>query len=163
MKLSISLLVLLPVIAFANPFDGFVGEYKVSSELVVTSSDAADCARIQMDRLSEVKIRKGDYGFKNTHVVTLVRGGMYLSYPIAEYYREYGPTNSSDYVVYAKTTGDENSAKNERGVKSPNTSKKFVIALEKQAGETNLKMTTEGTVNSTTTSCVYEVDLEKIN
>ena len=164
MKLLSIILVLIPIVAFANPFNQFEGNYEVSSEPMITNSDAAECERFAFDRLTEVRVRKGDYGFKNTHVVSVVRGVMWSTLPIAEYRRELGVMQPDSIISYAKTTGDDTSATNERGFITPSRYQKFIITMTKTDAGYSMQMTEKSKTDRqrSESSCVYDLDLNRI-
>lgn len=161
MKAFLSLVIILPSLALANPFDNFVGEYDVNSDFnLIVDSD--NCASFADAPITSVKIKKSDYGFKATHVVVLERGVMASQYVITEYHRNMGIMNPTNTYAFAKTTGDDDHAQNERGFVSPNLSSKFVIKINKNGKDYVLEMIKKSTAtNRTDRSCEYEINLSK--
>jgi hypothetical protein len=155
----ISVAMLLSVSAFANPFDGVVGQYKVIGKPQIRNENVKSCNRFDFKNIVGVKVEKDASGYQQSHMIYIQKPNGWSGHPISDfnYTNEFKAAGS-----YAKTAGDK--ALNESGTWSANPVEKetLTVSLEKSGSNYVFKMVEALYENSAlTAACHYQVQLTK--
>lgn len=104
---SLLLFVLLSIsgVAFANPFDSFVGTYKVKGQPSVKNSDRVQCRKYDLSTANKVQvIASRDSRSGRTHLIRVFKsGGGASTFTVAEYNYDSG-FSRPDVIHYRAST-----------------------------------------------------------
>lgn len=147
--------------AFANPFDGFIGEYKVNGSPTIRAQNAKWCNRFDFKNIVGLKVAKDTNGYAQSHVLYILNPAGWSGHPTMDfdYKNEFGTGGS-----YAKSTGSSNSASNVWASFSinPQETESLTVSIEKLGSEFAFSMSEELKQNSVLTAgCYYQVKLLK--
>jgi hypothetical protein len=113
--------------AFANPFDKFVGHYKVNGSPQITNESAKFCNRFDFKNVVRVRVERNSSGYQQTHLVYIENQTGWSVHPLTEFeYTDELKLGGS----YARTTGTDYSATNEYGAWSTNPDKKETLIIQ---------------------------------
>lgn len=146
---------------FANSFDNFIGEYKVSGSPVIKMENAKWCNRFNFQKIVGLKVEVNTQGLNQSHIIYFQDQSGSYGYPAMDY------NYTNDYGTgggYAKSTGTSNSASNEYGIWSINPNQKETTGLTvENVGTGYVVYLTEAYYENTTlvAACYYQVNLTK--
>lgn len=149
-------------VAFANPFDSFIGNYAVVGQPTVhADGNVRECVRFDFAQLDGFSVVADKTGYNQTHVLRFQSDNDHLvsSHPVMEYnYTEPMGHGGS----YAKTSGDGTSAKNEYTDWGNGTQRSLTVTIQKSGTQFLLVMTEVDSENSQSmASCTYSAVLAK--
>jgi hypothetical protein len=165
MRFLIALFALMATsVALANPFDAFVGDYTLVGKSVIQKSGSArECIRFNFENLVGFSVVADTAGYQQTHMLHFVFDGTsghgWFGHPVMEYnYKNEFGTGGS----YAKTSGDQNIAKNEYTTWSNNSIEPLTVSIQRSGSQYLLLMTEVYSRNSQVeASCTYQATLNK--
>jgi len=159
-SLLMTAVVLISTSAFANPFDGFVGEYKASSAPQITSDQPRWCNWMNFQNVTGLRVEKNTSESKQSHVLYVLSSDDQMDLPIKDF-------NKSNLFntrgSYGKTSGTSTSALSEFGAwGSRDYTETYTASLEKTATGYSFKLT-EALHDKTelVAACSYQVQLTK--
>lgn len=157
MKLLVVASMLFSINAFANPFDSFVGKYKVDGTVSVKNHNAKACIRYGLPKITGVEVKPDTNGYKQSHVIYLLNSSGWSGLPVMQY------EDKSDFdstVYYARVSGGSNSASNVWGsTAAEHYQDKF--SIERSGTNLTFNFSEEYVVNGTVTAgCYYQAKLK---
>lgn len=157
----LTLCLLLSASSFAHPFDGFLGNYKVTGPVKIRNENAKDCNRFNLRNLVALKVLRSTHGYQQSHALVLESFQTASAHPIMEYkyVNEFQTAGS-----YAKTTSTPTSASNELGdwTSNPFERSSLTVTLENLESGTLFTVTEAHYENSRFMSgCQYQASLTK--
>lgn len=159
MKILILLMSLFTAQAFANPFDSFVGKYKLEGKVQIKSFNAKACIRHAIPNLTGIEVKQDTKGYKQSHMIYLHNPSGWSGRPVMQY--EDRPDYLNPSTVYiSKVQGGVNFAEL---IESSNA-KEFhadKFSLERQADKIVFKFAEEYIKNGTVDAgCYYQATLK---
>lgn len=153
---------LVSTLASANPFDGFIGAYKVSSSPQIRAENATWCNRFDFKNIIGLKVEKNTQNPQQSHTLYLQTQNGWSGHPTMDfnYINQF-----RDGGTYASTTGSSTSAANEYTTwsTSPNSKETLTVSLKSFGSEYVFSMTDALYENSVLeAACYYQVSLKKI-
>jgi hypothetical protein len=160
-SLFVAAVLLISTSAFANSFDQFVGEFKISGSPQIRSENAKFCNRFNFKNIVGIKVEKNTNGYQQSHMIYFQNPTGWAGHPVMDF------TFTNDFKIggsYAKTSGSDHSASNEYGTWGSNRDYKETIRviLTESGSSFNLKVVEALWENiAPTAACYYEVQLTK--
>ncbi len=146
--------------AFANPFDTFLGNYKVVGSPHVRIENAKFCNRFNFKNVSELAVVANSKGHKQSHLITLSTSTGWSSHPIMDFdfKNQLNPTMGS----FAKTSGGKDSATNEWGQYGAPENDVLSVTMKRQGNQYSFVMNEERLSQGRVVhGCYYSVDLQR--
>jgi hypothetical protein len=147
--------------AFANPFDGFIGEYKVNGSPQITNNNAKWCNRFDFKNITGLKVEKDTSGYQQSHVIYIQKPNGWSGHPTMDFSYTNDLKNGGSY---AKTSGSNALASNEYGTwgLNPIQNETLTVSIEKSAAGYTFNMAEVLYENSVlTAACYYRAQLTK--
>lgn len=110
MKLLILLMSLTAAPSFANPFDSFIGQYKVEGKIEIRNFKAKGCIRYGIPDLKSIEVKQDSQGYKQSHFIYLFNSMGWNGLPVMQYEdrSEFDPS----VLYFARVSGGSNLATN---------------------------------------------------
>jgi hypothetical protein len=159
MKISILLMSLFAVQAFANPFDAFVGKFTLDGKVQIRNFNAKACIRYGIPNLTGIEVKQDTNGYKQSHLIYLNNPSGWSGLPIMQY--EDRPDYLNPSIVYiSKVQGGANFAEL---VETSNSNEYYAdkFSLKRTANKIIFNFTEEYIKNnSIEAGCYYQAILK---
>ncbi|UYL09065.1 hypothetical protein B9G69_000555 [Bdellovibrio sp. SKB1291214] len=163
MKFIVSLLLLFSASAFAetqNPFDAFVGSYKVVGAKRINNVRAATCDRYRWKDLESMTVKASDSLFE-THQIRFVAGPKESLFQVQEFQHSNDVASTGDF---AETSGGEGWAASARGSwRFVNKQHTILTLIKSESGLKILVKDESFGAGNLKTGCYYEADMIRID
>lgn len=145
--------------AGANPFDAFIGSYRVVGHPVIRTEHANFCNRFDFRSLTGFEVKADTHGFKQSHQLSFLSSAGSFDFPVMDYF--FQTDLDPEYGSYAKTSGSGDTAVSEFGTFARAESRKVIVAITKKGDAYDLTASEEilagrGTLSS---GCYYQATL----
>jgi hypothetical protein len=157
MKILILSSLLFSISAFANPFDSFVGKYKVEGPVNVKNYNAKACIRYGLPNITGIEVKTDTNGYKQSHLIYLISSTGWSGLPVMQY------EDRSDFdstIFYARISGGSSTASNTWGSTAmEHYEDKF--SFERAGSSLTFNFSEEYVVNGKINAgCYYQVQLK---